>query len=66
MQKFPLYLKYMSMYLYRLIGFVERHNLLCKEQYGFFMGTNTTDTIVDFVTKAINALHEKYNAVGVF
>lgn len=56
----------MSMYLYRLIGFLERHNLFCKELNGLFMGTNTTDTIVDFVTKAINALHENYNAVGVF
>lgn len=66
MQTFPLYLKYMSMYFYILIGFIERHKLLCKEQYGFFMVSNTTDTIVDFVTKAINALHEKYNVVGVF
>lgn len=34
--------------------------------YGFVKGRNTTDAMIDFATKAINAFDENVKAVGVF
>ncbi len=57
---------YEHVFTRRLIDFVLHNNLLCTEQFGFVKGKNTTDAMVDYVTKAITALDEKNKAVGVF
>lgn len=42
------------------------HNFLCKHQFGIVKGRHATDALIDFIMKAITALDEKFNAVGVF
>lgn len=39
-------------------------NIICKEKFEVLQGKNTTDVMVNFSTKAINALDEKCKAVG--
>lgn len=50
----------------RLLNFLFHQNLLCKEQYGFVRGKNTTNAMVAFATNAIDALDKKFKSVGVF
>ena len=50
----------------RLYNYIEKHNLLCEEQYGFRPNRTTTLAIVDLVEKISNAVDNKQYTVGVF
>lgn len=53
-------------FVHRLLDFLFKNNLICKQQFGFVKGRSTTDAMVDFVSNAITALDEKEKTVGVF
>jgi hypothetical protein len=57
---------YEYLFSVRLQNYLFKYNLLAKEQFGFVKKRNITDAMVDYVTKVINCLNEKCNAVGVF
>lgn len=57
---------YEHVFARRLLNFLSDHDLVCKEQFGFVHGKNTTDAMIDFSSKVISALDNKYKAVGVF
>jgi hypothetical protein len=60
---------YEHVFLNRLINLLSHNNLLCREQFGFTRGRNTTDAMVDFITKVVTALDfflslKKYTVPG--
>ena len=50
----------------RLVTFLNKHDIISSEQFGFQKGKNTTQAIQNFLTKIYEGLNEKKFAVGVF
>jgi hypothetical protein len=57
---------YEHVFSQRLLNFLFKNDLLCKEQFGFIIGKNTVDAMAKFVSDIILALDQKYKTVGVF
>jgi hypothetical protein len=57
---------YEHVFVSRLINFLFEKHLLCREQYGFVKGKNTTGAMVEFATNAITALDQKCKSIGIF
>ena len=50
----------------RLISFLEKHKILCNEQFGFRKNSNTSDAILEFLDNAYSAIDSKENLISVF
>ena len=50
----------------RVISFIERHNLICPEQYGFLKGRSTEHAILDIIHKIAYAIETRKITLGVF
>ncbi len=50
----------------RLDNFIEKHNLLSDNQYGFRSNRSTTQALIELVEEITNSIDKKKYAVGVF
>ena len=50
----------------RIIGFIDKHNVLFEDQYGFRPGHSTELALISATNKLYKALDKKDSAVGVF
>jgi hypothetical protein len=50
----------------RLVGFLNKNNLLNDSQHGFIKGRSTVTAIANFVSKILHALENRENNVGIF
>uniref|UniRef100_A0A3B3C2G3 Reverse transcriptase domain-containing protein n=1 Tax=Oryzias melastigma TaxID=30732 RepID=A0A3B3C2G3_ORYME len=50
----------------RLYNYLENHNILCEQQYGFRPNRTTTLALIDLVENISNAIDNKQYAIGVF
>ena len=50
----------------RLVSFLNKYNVISPNQFGFQKGKNTTQAILNFLTKIYESFNEKMHTVGVF
>jgi len=50
----------------RLLGFIDKHNFLSKNQYGFRKNISTSMAILDLVDKISNSIEKNEHTVGIF
>lgn len=55
-----------KLFLNRLMKFLEKHNLLSKDQFGFRAGKSTTDAVVSLIDMVVEGLESGEFNVGIF
>lgn len=57
---------YEKLFLLQLSKYLEKHNLLSKDQFGFRAGKSTTDAVMSLVDLIVEGIESKNNTLSVF
>ena len=55
-----------QLYVNRLDSFIDKHNLLCEQQYGFRSGRSTSMAVMELVEAISTSVDNSEYAIGVF